>query len=175
MLRPRVFNEDIDPQLKTWLYASGSLTQQLTQLADGQFCVEPTVQCFQKMSQQDSQWMNMPMHHLAWVRESLLYGSESVPWVKAKSIFPILSVQGKARIFKTIGTQPIGRFLFNRCQPLCQRRILRLPEGWTRQSCYTWHGCRFIVQETFLSSFERFLAQKKIKADAKSYISEYTS
>lgn len=155
-----LFNKDINPELKKWLYASGSLTQQLTELAGGRFQVQPTQQYFKKMQFKDSQWMKMPSQHTSWVRESLLYGCEKEPWVKAKSIFPILSIQGKARIFKYIGCKPIGRFLFDRHQPLCQRRVLCLDEGWTRQSCYTWHGCKFIVQETFLPAFEQFLAAK---------------
>ncbi len=113
------------------------------------------------MSRIDSQWMKMPAH-IAWVRESLLYGCEAQPWVQAKSIFPILSLQKKARIFKHIGKQPIGRFLFQRTTPQCERRIIRLNEGRTRQSCYTWHGCKFIVQETFLPSFEAYLQHHRI-------------
>lgn len=82
---------------------------------------------------------------------------------KSKSIFPIQSLQKKARIFQHIGSKPIGRFLFQRTTPLCDRRVIRLPEGWTRQSCYTWHGCKFIVQETFLPAFEAFLYQQHDK------------
>ncbi len=160
-----VFNKDPNPELKTWLNASGSLTQQLTQLAGGVFSVEPTQQYFNKMNLIDSRWMKMPAQHISWVRESLLYGCEDQAWVKAKSIFPIMSLQGRARIFQHIGRQPIGRFLFHRHQPLCQRRILHLDEGWTRQSCYTWHGCKFIVQETFLPAFEQFLAAQVIHTE----------
>lgn len=151
--------QDLDPKLKTWLYASGSLTQQLTQLAGGVFRVEPTEQYFQRMRQIDSRWMKMPAQHTAWVRESLLYGCQKQAWVQAKSIFPIMSLQGRARLFQHIGTQPIGRYLFDRHQPHCQRRVLKLENGWTRQSCYTWHGCKFIVQETFLTAFEDYLMQ----------------
>jgi chorismate--pyruvate lyase len=143
--------------LKTWLYASGSLTEQLTQLGQGQFSVQPAREQFQRLSFSDAKWMQMPYQHTAWVRESYLYGCETVPWVKAKSIFPILSVQKKARIFQHIGRKPIGWFLFQRTTPQCERRVLHLPDGWTRQSCYTWHGCKFIVQETFLAEFETFL------------------
>ena len=150
----------IDPELKKWLYASGSLTQQLTDLGSGQFKVEPTVEGFQRLSKRDAQWMNMPLQHTSWVRESLLFGCEATPWVKAKSIFPILSLQKRARIFQHIGKKPIGHFLFQRTTPECERRVLRLEDGWTRQSCYTWHGCKFIVQETFLASFEQFLQRK---------------
>jgi chorismate lyase len=147
----------IDPELKKWLYASGSLTQQLTDLALGQFKVEPTKQSFQRLSRMDAQWLEASLHHTSWVRESFLYGSEIEPWVKAKSIFPILSLQKRARIFQHIGNKPIGHFLFERTNPECERRVIRLDEGWTRQSCYTWHGCKFIVQETFLPAFEQFI------------------
>lgn len=107
MLKP-----EINPELKTWLYASGSLTQQLTDLAKGSFKVLPTQEHFQRLHFIDSQWMNMPPQHTSWVRESYLYGCDEQPWVKAKSIFPILSLQSRARIFQHIGKKPIGWFLF---------------------------------------------------------------
>jgi len=150
-------------ELRTWLYATGSLTQQLTDLAGGQFRVQPTYENFQRLSFLDAQWMGMPHQHTAWVRESYLYGSEVLPWVKAKSIFPILSLKKKARIFQHIGSKPIGHFLFQRTMPSCDRRIILLEDGWTRQSCYTWHGCKFIVQETFLAEFEEFIAVQHTK------------
>ena len=152
--------QHISKELNPWLNASGSLTQQLTDLAGGAFSVKPFREHFQRLSFDDAKWMQMPKYHTSWVRESYLYGSEEQAWVKAKSIFPILSLQKKARIFQHIGTKPIGLFLFQRTQPVCDRRVILLEDGWTRQSCYTWHGCKFIVQETFLPSFERFIQQK---------------
>jgi len=156
------YPQGLDSHLKSWLYASGSLTQQLTQLAGGQFRVEPLQESFQRMQRQDSLWLNMPHQHTAWVREVFLYGCESEPWVRAKSIFPILSLQGKARRFRHLGQRPIGHYLFQRTTPHCERRILHLNEGWTRQSCYTWHGCKFIVQETFLPAFQQYLRKTKL-------------
>ncbi len=154
-----VQDQNISPELRTWLYASGSLTQQLTDLAQGSFRVEPLKEHYQRLSLSDAQWMNMPHQHTSWVRESYLYGCEAQPWVKAKSIFPILSLQNRARLFKHIGKKPIGWFLFQRTNPACERRVIWLEDGWTRQSCYTWHGCKFIVQETFLKEFEHFIQQ----------------
>lgn len=150
-------------ELKTWLYASGSLTQQLTDLADGCFKVEPTQESFQRLNFVDAKWMKMPYQHTSWIRESYLYGCDVEPWVKAKSIFPILSLHRRARIFKHIGKKPIGWFLFQRTCPDCERRVILLEEGWTRQSCYTWRGCKFIVQETFLPAFQQFLERKSIQ------------
>ena len=147
----------IPQDLKSWLYASGSLTQQLTDLGNGQFKVQPTTEHFERLQFDNAKWMGRPHHHTSWVRESLLYGSEVEPWVKAKSIFPILSLQKRARIFQHIGRKPIGFYLFQRTNPKCERRVIWLDEGWTRQSCYTWHGCKFIVQETFLPAFARYI------------------
>ena len=152
-------DQHFPPELKTWLFAQGSLTQQLTEVADGIFKVQPIHEHFQRMSRIDSQWMKMPPQHTSWVRESYLFGCEAEPWVKAKSIFPILSLQKKARLFRHIRNKPIGWFLFQRTNPACERRVIYLEEGWTRQSCYTWHGCKFIVQETFLPAFEQFIRQ----------------
>ena len=90
---PRVLLSALPAELKPWLYASGSLTQQLTDLAQGQFHVEPIQEHFQRLSFANAKWMQMSPQHTSWVRESYLYGSEQFPWVKAKSIFPILSLQ----------------------------------------------------------------------------------
>ena len=159
-LRSRGMNEHLfSPELKKWLYASGSLTQQLTNLGGGEFHVQRIKEHYQPLNLIDSLWMKMPAHHLAWVRETHLYGCEEHAWVKAKSIFPILSLQKKARLFQHIGNKPIGWFLFQRTNPACERRVIQLEDGWTRQSCYIWHGCKFIVQETFLPAFEQFIQQ----------------
>ena len=64
--------QQIPAELKTWLYASGSLTQQLTDLADGAFRVQPTKEHFQRLQFIDAKWMGMPFQHTSWVRESFL-------------------------------------------------------------------------------------------------------
>ena len=87
-------------------------------------------------------------------KETYLYGCEAEPWVKAKVFFQF-KVYKKRVYFSTSVLNRLA-FLFQRTTPLCDRRVIRLPEGWTRQSCYTWHGCKFIVQETFLPAFEAF-------------------
>ena len=153
--------QQIPAVFREWLYASGSLTQQLTDLADGQFRVQPLKEHFQRLSFENASWMGMPHQHTSWVRESYLYGCDEQPWVKAKSIFPILSLQKRARIFQHIGSKPIGWLLFQRTNPHCERRVIYLEDGWTRQSCYTWHGCKFIVQETFLSAFQQYIEHQQ--------------
>ena len=69
-----VQNAQLSPELKTWLYAQGSLTQQLTDAAGGLFKVQPIQEHYQRMTLLDSQWMLMPHQHTSWVRESYLFG-----------------------------------------------------------------------------------------------------
>ncbi|WLF83119.1 chorismate lyase [Moraxella sp. ZY210820] len=148
----------IPKHLQSWLYAQGSLTKQLTQLAQGQFAVQLQAEYYQRLTLQDSLWLDMPYHHVAWVRESYLLGVNRQAWVQAKSIFPILSMQTHARRFKTLKHRPMGHLLFSRYVPSdCQRRIIQLEQGWTRQNRYIWRNSCFIVQETFLPEFEQFI------------------
>lgn len=157
--RAKVIHHAIDPILLPWLLASGSLTQQLTQLAQGQFRVQAVSQHFAKPSRLDSQWLHVPAHELVWLRRSLLFGCDVQPWVKAHSFFPLRSLSGQGQRFRHLGNRPVGQLLFERTRPSCERRVIKLPEGWTRQSCYTWHGKRLIVQETFLPAFIDYLKQ----------------
>lgn len=154
-----LLHQHIDSVLLPWLLASGSLTQQLTQLAQGQFSVQAVSQHFAQPSRLNSQWLRVPAHELAWQRESLLFGNGQQPWVKALSIFPLRSLSGQGRRFRHLGNRPVGQLLFERTRPSCERRVIKLPEGWTRQSCYTWHGKRLMVQETFLPTFIDYLKQ----------------
>lgn len=80
-------DQKFPPELKTWLFAQGSLTQQLTDVAGGIFKVQPTQEHYQRMTLLDSQWMSMPHQHTSWVRESYLFGCDAQPWVKAKVSF----------------------------------------------------------------------------------------
>ena len=59
--------------MKTWLYASGSLTQQLTDLADGAFKGSTDKEHFQRLQFIDAKWMGIPFQHTSWVRESFIW------------------------------------------------------------------------------------------------------
>lgn len=150
----------VPPELRYWLTASGSLTRQLTQLAGGEFRVQPFHQRFERIFWHESQLMNIPAHQQAWVREVYLYGSQSHPWVKARSVIPVSSLKGQGLRLRFLGTKSLGSLLFKRTAPQCIRQIACLPEGWSRRSLYLWHQQPLIVQETFLPQFQQFLLSK---------------
>lgn len=147
----------IPAELRPWLVANGSLTRQLTQLAGGQFRVEPFRQGFERIYLHESQLMHTAVDQQAWVREVYLYGSEAQPWVKARSIIPVQSLKGQGLRLRYLKNRSLGSLLFSRTTPHCIRQIALLPEGWTRRSLYIWHQRPLIVQETFLPDFQHYL------------------
>ena len=153
---------NIPPQLRQWLLSSGSLTQQLTAFAHGQFHVQPFNQHYQTVFLHESQLLGIHPQARAWVREVYLYGDQPEPWVKARSILPVKTLNGKGRQLKYLGSRSLGSVLFGRYAPTCQRQIARLPEGWARRSLYVWHAQPLIVQEVFLSAFCQTLIEKSL-------------
>lgn len=91
---------------------------------------------------------------LAWVREAQLYGNDERPWVQAQSIFPLVSLKGRARRLQQLKSTPIGYVLFKRSRTLPnQRSIEKTAEGWQRQTLYDWYGRKILISETFLAAF----------------------
>lgn len=91
---------------------------------------------------------------LAWVREAQLYGNNEQPWVQAQSIFPLISLKGRARRLQQLKSTPIGYVLFKRSRTLPnQRSIEKMAEGWQRQTLYDWYGRKILISETFLAAF----------------------
>lgn len=91
---------------------------------------------------------------LAWVREAQLYGNDERPWVQAQSIFPLISLKGRARRLQQLKSTPIGYVLFKRSRTLPnQRSIEQTADGWQRQTLYDWYGRKILISETFLAAF----------------------
>lgn len=139
--------------LKPWLLSQGSLTQQLTRFAHGEFHVQPFSEGFTAIERHESHFLHTPIGEFAWVREAYLYGNEDRPWVKARSIVPIQTLKGQGLRLRYLGNRSLGSLLFQRTTPECIRQIAKLPEGWARRSLYIWHNQPLIVQEVFLDNF----------------------
>jgi chorismate--pyruvate lyase len=147
--------------VKPWLLSQGSLTQQLTRYAEGQFHVQPFSEGFSAVEQHESQLLGTPQYQQAWVREVYLFGSDDMPWVKARSIVPLRTLKGQGLRLRYLGNRSLGSLLFQRTKPDCIRQIARLPEGWARRSLYLWHQQPLIVQEVFLDAFCQRLQQHR--------------
>ena len=142
-----------------WLNSDGSLTALLEAKAGQSLRVERTFEGYRPLTLAQKRQLgyqgyqlNRPM--MAWVREALLYGNSTKPWVAARSVFPLISLQGEAKRLQHLGSTPIGYVLFKRQNRLPNRRIIEAIDlGWRRSTIYNWHRRSVLISETFLADF----------------------
>lgn len=155
--------------LTPWLIAQGSLTQQLRAYSGGQFRVERLHESLQHPNLNEVKQLHIYPTQCVWVREVLLYGNESEPWVHARSVMPLKTLRGSGRRLKLLKNRSLGSLLFERggVQIIAQteqrkaRELAQLAEGWTRRTTYVWHKKYLLVQETFLPAFVAALSREK--------------
>ncbi|MBU5616775.1 chorismate lyase [Psychrobacter sp. TAE2020] len=146
-------------ELLPWLEAKGSLTAMLEAKAGQPLRVQRQFEGYRRLSLVQKRQLglqgsalNRPM--MAWVREVQLYGDSEQAWVWAQSLFPVSSLQGRAKRLQQLKGTPIGYVLFKRSRTLPnQRSIDSTKQGWQRQTCYNWYGRKVLISETFLPEF----------------------
>ena len=146
-------------ELLDFLNTEGSLTAMLEVKAGQPLRVERSFEGYRLLSLAQKKQLGVkgaalsrPL--LAWVREAQLYGNDEQPWVQAQSIFPLISLKGRARRLQQLKSTPIGYVLFKRSRTLPnQRSIEKTAEGWQRQTLYDWYGRKILISETFLAAF----------------------
>ncbi len=146
-------------ELLDFLNTEGSLTAMLEVKAGQPLRVERSFEGYRLLSLAQKKQLGVkgaalsrPL--LAWVREAQLYGNNEQPWVQAQSIFPLISLKGRARRLQQLKSTPIGYVLFKRSRTLPnQRSIEKTAEGWQRQTLYDWYGRKILISETFLAAF----------------------
>lgn len=152
--------------LLPWLTTDGSLTAMIETLSGQPLRVERRFEGYRSLSLAEKQQLcpeglwGKPQ--LAWVRETYLYGDTDTPWVAAKSIFPLPSLQGDAKRLQHLKGVPIGYVLFKNKRELPNQRNICLTDlGWQRQTRYDWYGRKLLISETFLTAFTERLCHKK--------------
>ncbi len=146
-------------ELLDFLNTEGSLTAMLEVKAGQPLRVERNFEGYRLLSLAQKKQLGVkgaalsrPL--LAWVREAQLYGNDERPWVQAQSIFPLVSLKGRARRLQQLKSTPIGYVLFKRSRTLPnQRSIEQTADGWQRQTLYDWYGRKILISETFLAAF----------------------
>lgn len=161
----------IPATLREWLFDEGSLTQRLIQASGNQFQVDIICQHIARPRRSEAQVLNMPPRELALVREVLLRG-RGEPWVYARSILPVTTLQGPLRRLRKLDSRPLGALLFKdpsmvrgpmqvaNIHPVCHA----LPEAvkqccqihhslWGRRSVFYLSEKPLLVSEIFLPAF----------------------
>lgn len=151
--------------LRVWLHDRSSLTRRLQALSNNQFSVTVLKQCWEKPCRTEAQLLNLPLHEVALIREVILHGN-NMPWVYARSVLPLRTLNGSLRFLRHWDSRPLGALLFRNHRIQRERPIVQtlartsLPKLlqtrhtpvrlWGRSSIFRHDQQGLLVTETFL-------------------------
>lgn len=156
----RSYHQVAPTEWYSWLTDSGSLTQRLVKLSQGNFRVEVVRQGWMRPTRSEAKALNMHSRQFALAREVQLIG-KGTPWVYARSIIPAQTLTGRQRQLRMLGNRSLGSLLFTdpsmRRGPL-QISCLRLQDErkvWARRSVFYLSGKPLLVCEVFLPELQQ--------------------
>ncbi|MCH8497922.1 MAG: chorismate lyase [Marinobacter sp.] len=97
-----------------WLQLEGSLTRALQMRCD-RFSVQVLAEGFRCPTLEESRTLNIRLRQRAWIREVCLQG-DGEPWVLARTVIPLRTLQGPGRRLRHLGRKPLGAYLFSHTQ-----------------------------------------------------------
>ena len=155
--------------LAPWLLDQGSLTARLIEHSQQQFSVQLLRQDWGQAFTGEYRLLQSPLRQKMLVREVILQGAGQ-PWVYARSLVPITSLQGRLKALKHLDNRPLGALLFQ--DPSMQRGPIQvaqlqpahnyLPPDvttepgsplWGRRSVFYLDEQPLMVSEVFLPQF----------------------
>ena len=89
----------------------GSLTRLLRGFTRERFSVEVLSEAIRRPHTSEALALGVDPKQHAWIREVHLCG-DGRPWVRARTVIPMLSLKGPARALKQLGNRPLGTALF---------------------------------------------------------------
>ncbi|MFT0213362.1 chorismate lyase [Pseudomonas sp. F1_0610] len=153
------------PIYDAWLFNQALLTQQLRDLSQQCFSVQPIVEEWQILRDDECQALNLPLGSRGWVREVYLQGRQQ-NWVYARSVAALSQLQALNFDLASLGTQSLGELLFQQHAfvrgPLQAKHYPThlLPQAihseqpsntyWARRSCFSHAALTILVMEVFL-------------------------
>ncbi len=94
-----------------WLLDSSSLTERLRRHSEGRLRVRVIDQTWVRPERGEAQALGIRYGERALVRQVQLLGNDE-PWVFARTVIPVRSLQGPQRRLARLGTKPLGAVLF---------------------------------------------------------------
>lgn len=157
------------PLLQQWLLNEGSLTRLLRELSQDDFGVQPLVEGWQVLRDDECLTLNSAPGTCGWVREVFLCG-QGQPWIYARSVASKIALESSGFDLASLGTRSLGELLFS--DQAFQRgpfEICRLPNNilpaaaelsllhhstlWARRSLFSRETLGILVAEAFLPAF----------------------
>lgn len=139
---------------RPWLLDTGSLTQNLKDLAPGRFSVRVLKTGFHRASLSEAQALGISCDEQIYVREVALC-IDGGACIFARSIIPRRTLTGAERQLLWLKNKPLGEFLFQHKH--MARKQIEVKQGqvnhqdtWARRSIFTVSGKPLLVSEYFL-------------------------
>ena len=162
-LRHQLFNQSIPVSLSPWLFDASSLTARLVADCDENFSVQVISQQWRKLDSEEAAAMSLNDARSALVRQVLLCCGDT-PLVYARTVIPVITVQGAQRRYANMGSRPLGAMLFaDRTMHREAVQVAMLPANheahkyaktdepvWGRRSVFRVAGKPILVSEYFL-------------------------
>lgn len=156
-----------------WLNEQGSLTLRLTTLSAGTFAVEPLLEGWQSLRDDECAALGVPAGSEGWVREVYLLGHHGQPWVFARSVAARSALQRHPFALDRLGSTSLGHLLFRdpafSRQPIeaCRYPAALLPAAvrsnglWGRRSLFCQGPLGVLVAEVFLPALWQAAGQAR--------------
>jgi chorismate--pyruvate lyase len=169
----RLRRRALPQQWRHWLLDHASLTRRLQRTCGDGFRVEVISQRMETPMLSEARALGRPPQEIALVRQVHLLCGDT-PWVFARTVIPLPSLNGGLRRLAVLGNQPLGAVLF--ADPKLQRtpvevaridprhRLYRMSRGqraaasrpiWGRRSVFRLHDNPLLVSEFFLPELQQ--------------------
>lgn len=145
----------LSDEWQNWLLHKGSLTQKLTDYADGKFSLKVLGEDWGIPINYESNKLALEVPQWSMIREVEL-SCKGVPTVYARSIIPHQVYQENKNTLATMGSKPLGHFLARSAllQPsmrdICEFSLPKGESSFGRGTLYSYNSGTILVQEFFI-------------------------
>jgi len=133
----RCLSAQLNAELKSWLFDSGSLTARLLKRCNGDFSVKVLSVVRSTPTPDEVKALKLNFRSQAIIRQVLLYCGDT-PVVYARTIIPVSSMRGALRGIVQLGNKSLGAILFS--DKSMQREPMEITSLKARHKCYDWTG-----------------------------------
>ncbi|NND81733.1 MAG: chorismate lyase [Gammaproteobacteria bacterium] len=139
---------------REWLFSEGSLTTRLMAFSKGSFRVRVLAEGWKTATRYEAFKLGLDSAKMVRVRDVELLCNE-VPVVFARTVIPLTLYQREKTVFNTMGTKPLGHYLFKEGQIKNAKRDIKLCDAdgsgiYARATPYQFRGSEILVREFFL-------------------------
>jgi chorismate lyase len=131
----RCLSVELNTEIKSWLFDSGSLTSRLINHCNGQFSVKVLSVKRATPTPDEVEALGLKLRNQAIIRQVLLL-CDGLPVVYARTVIPVSSLRGALRGIVQLGNKSLGAVLF--ADKSMHREPMEVTSLKASHKCYAW-------------------------------------